>query len=339
MKLHHVAAAAAALVALAYAVAPAHADDPILLKFAYPAAPSGWVIDKGLNPWAKRVEAATDGKVEIRIYPGNAISNFRNVYDRLLNGVAEFGFGTFGTIEDQFPKSSVAGLPFLADTSAEAGLALWRLYASGVTADEYAKVKPIALFGFGATGLHMTKPVTKLEDLQGMRIFANGRSVARLLTLIGAVPITSTSGELYQGLSRGLAAGTAHSWPGIETFKVAELTKHHLDMPFGKTGGYFFMNKDAFARLPEAAQRAVDRYSGETFTKIMGKGADEEDDIQRDRVMAQPGHVHSALTAEELARMKRMVEPLTEEWVAATVDGAKVLAAYRAELTRIRGGS
>jgi hypothetical protein len=71
----------------------------------------------------------------------------------------------------------------------------------------------------------------------------------------------------------------------------------------------------------------------------MGKGADEEDDIQRDRVMAQPGHVHSALTAEELARMKRMVEPLTEEWVAATADGAKVLAAYRAELARIRGGS
>jgi len=49
----------------------------------------------------------------------------------------------------------------------------------------------------------MAKPVTKLEELQGMRIFANGRSVARLLTLIGAVPITSTSGELYQGLSRG----------------------------------------------------------------------------------------------------------------------------------------
>ena len=228
MKIRQIAAVTVGLVVLA-AAASARADDPILLKFAYPAAPTGWVIDKGLNPWAKRVEAATDGKVEIRIYPGNAISNFRNVYDRLLNGVAEFGFGTFGTIEDQFPKSSVAGLPFLADTSAEAGLALWRLYASGVTADEYAKVKPIALFGFGATGLHMTKPVTKLEDLQGMRIFANGRSVARLLTLIGAVPITSTSGELYQGLSRGLASGTALTWQGIETFKVAASTQEAAD--------------------------------------------------------------------------------------------------------------
>ena len=203
MNLSRLSAVFVATGILATATTHAIAEEPILLKFAYPAAPSGWAIDKGLNPWTKRVQAAADGKVEIRIYPGSSISNFRNVYDRLLNGVAEFGFGTFGTIEDQFPKSSVAGLPFLADTSAEAGLALWRLSASGVTADEYAKVKPIALFGFGATGLHMTKPVTKLEELQGMRIFANGRSVARLLTLIGAVPITSTSGELYQGLSRG----------------------------------------------------------------------------------------------------------------------------------------
>ena len=330
---------AVAAIAFGSAAAPVRADEPILLKFAYPAAPTGWVIDKGLNPWTKRVEAAADGKIEIRIYPGTAISNFRNVYDRLLNGVAEFGFGTFGTIEDQFPKTSVAGLPFLADTSAEAGLALWRLYASGVTADEYAKVKPIALFGFGATGLHMTKPVAKLEDLQGVRIFANGRSVARLLALIGAVPITATSGELYQGLSRNLASGTALTWPGIETFKVAELTKHHLDMPFGKTGGYFFMNKDAFARLPETAQRAIDRFSGETFTKTMGAGADEEDDLQRDRVMAQPGHVHLKLTADELERLKRMAAPVTEEWVAATSDGARVLAAYKAEIARIRGGS
>jgi hypothetical protein len=37
--------------------------------------------------------------------------------------------------------------------------------------------------------------------------------------------------------------------------------------------------------------------------------------------------------------MKRMAAPLTEEWVAATADGARVLAAYKAEIARIRGGS
>jgi TRAP-type C4-dicarboxylate transport system substrate-binding protein len=315
---------------------PANAAEPILLKFAYPAPPSGWVIDKGLNPWVRRVEAAAGGTVEIRVYPGSSIANFRNVYDRLLNGVAELAFGTFGSIEDQFPKSSVAGLPFLADTSAEAGLALWRLYASGVTADEYARVKPIALFGFGETGLHTTKPVTKLDELKGMKIFANGRSITRVLALVGAVPITSNPGELYQGLARGLADGAAFTWPGIQAFKLGELTKDHLDLPFGKTGGYFFMNRDAYAKLPEKSRDAIDHHSGEEFTKLMGKGADEEDEAQRGQVLAHPGQLSRTLSAADLERMRQMVAPLIEEWAAATADGAKVLAAYRAELERIR---
>jgi TRAP-type C4-dicarboxylate transport system substrate-binding protein len=329
----------AAAVLAAAAAGEAGAAEPTLLKFAYPAPPQGWVIDRGLNPWVKRVEAAADGALEIRVYPGSAIANFRNVYDRLLNGVAEFAFGTFGAIEDQFPKSSVTGLPFLADTSAEAGLALWRLYESGVAADEYARVKPIAMFGFGDTGLHFTKPVTRLDELKGMKVFANGRSITKVLAAVGAVSITSNPGELYQGLSRGLAEGAAFTWPGIQAFKLTELIKDHLDVPFGKTGGYFFMNKDAYAKLPEKSRAAVDRHSGEVFTKLMGKGADEEDASQRDQVLAHPGQTNRALSAADLERMKQMVAPLIEEWAAATPDGARVLAAYRAELERIRKGS
>lgn len=328
--------AAATAAVLASAGAPCHADEPILLKFANPATPTDWVSTKGINPWAKRIEGASGGLVEIRNYAGGSIANYRTVYDRILNDVAEFGFGTFGALEDQFPRTTVAGLPFLADTSAEAGLALWRLYANGVTAEEYANVKPIAMFGFGVSGLHMTKPVTKLDELKGMKIFANGRSVGRMVTLIGAVPITSNSAELYQGLSRGLAEGMSFTWSGIEAFKLGELAKHHLDFPFGKTGGYFFMNKQAFAKLPEKAQQAVDRYSGEGFTKIMGKAADDQDDADRVKVLAEPGQTSRALPAADLERLKQILAPSTEEWVAATPDGAKVLAAYRAEVVRMR---
>src|SRR6185503_7039480 len=123
--------AAALVAALAGA---ARADDPIVLKLANPATPTDWLSTKGIEPWAKRVSDATGGQVEIKNFAGGSIANFRYVYDRLLNGVAEFGFGTFGTITDQFPKTLVAGLPFLAANSIESGLAQYRLYSSGVTA-------------------------------------------------------------------------------------------------------------------------------------------------------------------------------------------------------------
>jgi TRAP-type C4-dicarboxylate transport system substrate-binding protein len=334
MKLHHL---AAAMLLTAFA-APARADDPILLRFANPATPTDWVTTKGIEPWAKQIHDASGGIVEIKNFAGGSIANFRNVYDRLLNGVAEFGFGTFGALEDQFPKTVVTGLPFLADNSAEAGLAQWRLYTSGVTADEFAQVKPIATFGFGISGLHLTKPVAKLDDIKGMKVFANGRTIGKVITLIGAVPITSNPAELYQGLSRGLADATAFTWSGIEAFKLGELVKYHLDIPFGSPGGYFFMSKPAYAKLPAKAQAAIDRFSGEPLTKIMGKAADEQDAGDRAKVMAQPGQTANALSAADLERMKRAMEPLMQEWVTATPDGARVLAAYRAEIARIRSG-
>ena len=329
----------AAAVAFALCASPAWADDQILLKFANPATPNDWVTTKGIDPWAKQIAEASGGTVEIKNFAGGSIANFRNVYDRILNGVAEFGFGTFGALEDQFPKTVVAGLPFLVNNSAEAGLAQWRLFASGVTANEFASVKPIAMFGFGISGLHLTKPVTRLDELKGMKIFGNGRTVGRVLTLIGAVPITSNPAEIYQGLSRGLADASVFTYSGVEVFKLGELVKYHLDVPFGSAGGYFFMNKQAFAKLPEKAQQAVDRYSGEPLTKIIGKAADEQDASDRDKVMAQPGQTANKLSAADLERMKKAMEPLMEEWIAATPDGAKVLSAFRAELAKIRGGS
>src|SRR5262245_55751068 len=122
----------AAAAAFALCAPSAKAADPIVLKLANPATPTDWLSTKGIDQWAKRVADATGWQAEIKNFAVGSIANFRNVYDRVLNGVAEFGFGTFGTIADQFPKTMVAALPFLAVNSVESGLAQWRLYTSGV---------------------------------------------------------------------------------------------------------------------------------------------------------------------------------------------------------------
>ena len=323
-----------AIAGLLLGPAAARADEPIVLKFAYPGPLQSWPAVKGFTPWAQKIKDASGGSLEITIFPG--IATYRNVYDRLLNGVADFGFGTFGSLEDQFPRSSVTGLPLLADNSLETGLALWRMYASGVIAEEYGRIKPIAMFGFGNSGFHMSKTATSLEDLKGMKILAGGRSVSRVVSSIGAVPITATPAEIYDGLQRGLGGGTVTTWSGLEQFKLAELVKYHLDMPFGRTGGYFFMNKDAFAKLPAKAQAAIDRFSGEDLTTIMSKEADNQDHADREKVMANPGQVSKALSADDRKHLERLLAPMVDEWAANTVDGPKVLAAYRAEIAKIR---
>ncbi len=329
-------AVAGAVVGAGLLPPPARAAEPIQMKFADPGRPGDWVY-KGIEHWVAEVEKATGGMVKFQIFAGGSIANFRNVYDRLLNGVVDGAFGAFGGIEDQYRKTSVAGLPFTADRSSTAGLAMWRLYASGVTADEYTKVKPIQMMGFGVAGIHLTDPIEHIDGLKGLKIMVNGRSTAKIVAALGATPITSNPAELYQGLSRGLAQGIEFTYTGLAAFKVYPLTKYHIDAPFGTTGGYFFLNKASYDRLPEKARHGIDMVSGEPATKDMGKRADDEDDRTRALVLGTNGHKQIKLSPAEVAQMKKMVSAYTDEWVKSTPDGAKVLAAYMAEVEKIEG--
>lgn len=326
----------ALLVALCAVPVVARADEPIQLKFADPGRPGDWVYN-GIEAWISNVEKGSGGLVEIKIYAGGTIANFRTVYDRLLNGVTDAAFGTFGGVEDQFRKTSVAGLPFLTDRSSSAGMGMWSLYAGGIVADEFTKVKPIAFFGFGSSGLHLVQAIKSVDDLKGLKILVNGRSAGKIVALLGATPISSTPAELYEGLNRGLAQGIEFTFTGLVAFKISDLAKFHLDVPFGTTGGYFAFNKASYERLPEKARQAIDRASGEPATKDMGKRADDEDDRTRALVLAGNGQVLGKLPPAEIERIRKLLAPYTEEWVKETPNGPAVLAAYRAAIGKIEG--
>jgi TRAP-type C4-dicarboxylate transport system substrate-binding protein len=327
----------AAAVSLALASTAASAE-PIMLKWGFPAPPTSWVNTKGIATFTKAAVPASDGTMDIKVFPGGSVASFANVYDRLLNGVIEIAFGTYGEVGDIFPRTMVSSLPFEAQNTAESGVALWRLYSKGVIADEYKTVKPLAFFAFGMGVLHSTKPIAKLDDLKGMKVITTSKSTSDSVNLLGGVPVTMTPSEIYQALQRGVATAGQVSWAGSVVFKIFEVTKYHTDVRFGLPGGYFFMNKDVFAKLPEQAKGAIDTYAGELLSKQMGQFATEEEEQSIAKVLAQPGQQRLKLSAAQEEEWRKRTSPITAEWLKATPGGEKVLAAYREELGKIRSG-
>jgi TRAP-type C4-dicarboxylate transport system substrate-binding protein len=96
------------------------------------------------------------------------------------------------------------------------------------------------------------------------------------------------------------------------------------------------MNKDVYAKLAGKARGALDKHSGEAFSKLLGKMFDDSEDEARAKVRAMDGHVIKQVPDAELPQWKSRVQPVIDEWVKATPDGAKVLAAYRTEIAKIR---
>jgi TRAP-type C4-dicarboxylate transport system substrate-binding protein len=320
-------------------IGTAHAADPILIKYAFPAPPFSYINVGGVTPWAKDVHAAAgEGVIEIKVYPGGSIANFSNAYDRVVNGVAEAAFGTTGSISGALPRSNVTNLPGLSDDAVESSRAIWRLQAKGMLGDEWAKVHVLTLFTVPGTGLHSTKPMRTVEELKGEKIGSGGRIGSQALSLLGAAPISMTPAETYQSLQRGLVAGATMSWAGVAVFKLNEVTHHHLDAPFGLASAYMIMNKAFYARLPDKAKAAIDKYSGEAYARRISEYGRVDDDRQLAKLKADPNQHFNTLSKAEEERWLKIIAPITEDWVRNTPEGAQTLAAFKQELAAIRSG-
>jgi len=325
-----------AALGLALLAAPAFAD-PVQLKFAYPSAPNN-ALFQAMQGWTEDVNKAAAGAVEVKIFPGGVIADNSNMYDRVTGGVADIGFAVFGPVSSVFPKTNVGTLPFEAKDHREDALALWALYEKGFIRDEFSKFHPLAFIVFPGLVIHSKKPIHTLADMKGMKISVEGRVLSEMIPRLGAAPISLQPGELYQSLQRGLVEAVPQGWPSVPTFHLNEVTTFHLEAPLGFNTGYVAINNDTYAKLPPAGKAAIDKLSSRVFTERLIAADDTMQAVGRDATKALPGQTIAQLDPAEEARWKAAVAPVTEQWVQATPDGAKVLAAFRAELTAIRAG-
>jgi TRAP-type C4-dicarboxylate transport system substrate-binding protein len=327
-----------AVIAAAFAVVASGpvAADTVSLKVAYPGAPTSTVNTLALAPWMKSIEADGGGAIELKLYAGGTIGTYHNIYDRLLNGVTDIAYGLFGEYAGQFPKSDVVTLPFETRSSYESAVALYRLYASGLTADEFGKVHVLGFGRYPYANIHARRPVNGIADLKGMKMSAFSRIASQVIENIGGTPVTMPVTEVYQSLQRGLIDATVVAWTGVETYKYYELAKFHMEAPVTSNHAFLFMNKDSYAKLTGKEKTALDKHSGEAFSKLLGKMFDDSEDAAREKVRAMEGHVIKQVPDAELSEWKARVQPVIDAWVKATPDGAKVLAAYRAEITKLK---
>ena len=273
----------------------------------------------------------------MKLFPGPSLASHNNVIDRLQNGVCEIGFGLIGLYPTTFPRISVAMLPFETRNAHEAGVALWRLAEKGVFDAELTQFRVLSLPVYANMSVHTKKPVATLADLKGMKVATMSRTMAVVLDKLGATPITMPPVDFHQSLMRGVVDAAGIGWPGIPPFKLTEVTGYHVQTSLTAEGAFNFMTKVAYAKLPDKGKQAIDRFAGMPYSLMWAKAIQGMDDqgIAMTKAANQP---INTLAPDEEARWKQRAQIVVDEWTKATPDGAKVLAAYRAEIANIRAG-
>lgn len=323
-KLPFAASLVAATTGLALA-GSAGAADTINLKFAAwgpPKAP----MNQNVTKWAEFVTKASNGRINVKVY-WNTLGNALTVYGNIKNGVADAGWVLQPLVRGQFPRTSVVELPGMFQTSEEASVTLWKLLQNGTIAAEYADIKPIATVPMTGNRIHTNTPIPTVASLAGKKYRVAGKTLGVMISSLGGTGIQLSWTKIHQSLEKGVIQGTVSPWNDFVPAKFPEVTKYHLDYPFGMIAGLVAMNKRSYASLPADAKKIVDQESGMKHVLWLSRAADANMAKNRAQVAAMPGHKVFTYGPEEYKKLEEKLKPVTADWVKRTKGGAEVLAA------------
>ena len=327
---HSLKSALAAAAALTLLPLAAQAAD-VTLRFHQMLPPQATIPAKAIKVWAEKVEKESGGRIKVQRFDAMALGGKPpELYDQAKDGVVDLTWTVLGYTPGRFPKSEVFELPF-STGNAEAGSKAFQEYVEKNAMDEFKDVKLIGVHIHGPGLIHSKDPVTKLEDLKGMKVRGGSRVINIMLEQLGATPVGMPVPAVGEALSKGVISATTIPWEVVPAVKVQQIVKNHTGFS-GSKGLYtqtfaVAMHKASYDKLPADLKKVIDANSGQVAATLFGRAMDEGDKAGLD-LAKKGGNSIVTLDAAETNRWQRAAAGVRAAWYkevsAKGIDGPKL---------------
>lgn len=271
MKRHTIISMMVVVMILAFAATGA--AKTIKLRYAQQNPDTGWSTIHCVEPWLKKVEAATKGRVKIQAFHGQTLAKGKDMWNAVKTGITDIGWCFHGYWPGMTPLADVISLPALPFGSAEQGsAALWKLYEKFPQIQkEFNDVKVLLFYTSEPYSLiTRDKPVKRLEDIKGMKIRMTGGPPTDMMKALGGVPMLIPMPDNYISLQKGVIDGMGAPWEAINVWRFYEVVNYYTEVPFPSVYFSIAMNKNQWNRLPKDVQEAIMSVGGLEGSKFWG---------------------------------------------------------------------
>jgi TRAP-type C4-dicarboxylate transport system substrate-binding protein len=315
--------AAAAFAVLA--ASPALAQTKWALPAAYPADNPHSV---NLVEFAKDVDKATGGKLQITVHPAASLFKAPDIKRAVQTGQAQAGEVLISLHENEDPIFGVDVVPFLATSFSEAKK-LWDVSKPTIVKKLDAQgLMVLFAVPWAPQGIYAKKDINSIEDMKGLKWRAYNVGTARIGELVGAQSVTVQAAELPQALATGVVNSFISSGATGYDSKVWESLDHFYDTQAWIPKNITFVNKAAFAALDKPTQDAVLKAAATAETRGWAMWQ-EKSQWYLDQLKAKGMKVLPPSPALK-AGFQKIGEQLTADWLKkAGKDGEAVIAAYK----------
>jgi tripartite ATP-independent transporter DctP family solute receptor len=272
----------AVLLALGAWQPAALAQQPVTLRLGHVGFPGPASIFAIMaDEYAKRVNAALQGKVEIKVFHSSQLGTDEAMMRGIKVGAPEMVAPStvMSTVEAKF---GVFEMPYIIVS---------RAHMKKVAEDKQVQnqlfeglpAKGIRVLGVWENGFrHITnnaRPIVKPDDLKGIKLrVPGGVWRVKMFRAYGANPSPMPFAEVYSALQSGVMDGQENPFPQIASAKFQEVQKFLSLSGHVYTPAYLVVGEDVWKKLPKDAQTTLSKIAWEVgdFARSEGERLDRE---------------------------------------------------------------
>jgi len=296
-----------------------------------------------LQGWANEAEKITNGRVKFQMLPKHP-SAPPGTFDAVREGLVDLSYVTASYTPARHIMPMLPELPGAGDTALVNSVAYSRIHWKHLhKVGEYKGVKQLGVFTHGPGQMFTKRPVSGINDVQGLKIRTGGGVAEAVAKALGTSAFVKPAPESYELLQSGVADGVFFPLESIVSFKLDTVLHQATLFPGGMYSSAFgfFMNEDKWNKLPKQDQDAIEKLAGEHIARLAGASWDEADRKGLEALKKTGVKIVNADPA-FVAEVKKRSAPIVDDWItkasAKGVDAAKILAEFREELKKVAAG-
>lgn len=215
--------------------------------------PEDYPTVQGLYFMADYLEAASDGRIVMEVYPGGQLGDERSTIEQVQLGVLDIVRTSTSPVGEFYTPMGVYSLPYIFRGETH----MWKVVNGPIGRElldglSEAGLRGLAYYDSGSRNFYTTEvPIRSVADLDGLRFRTQqSQVVLDMMEALGAEPVPMAFEEVYSSLQTGVIDGAENNFPSYGPFGVS-----HFEV-----APYF--TADGHARVPEVVMVSEQVWQG-----------------------------------------------------------------------------
>jgi TRAP-type transport system periplasmic protein len=217
--------------------------------------PPGDDLTVNAEEFAAAIAKRTNGRYEVKVFPGETIVKVPEIYDALRTGAIEMAVVGIGIFEGMDPR--LAELPmsvFTVRANAAAAEPFGQLVSKNVL-EQKLNIKVLGCYGCAGQELWSTRPIKTLEDWKGVLCGASNPELVDVVTAWGGAPVNMAWTDYYSALQKKTIDACLNSLRACIAFSIPDVAKH-LTLCFSSPVYVaYHINIDTLNKMPADIQK------------------------------------------------------------------------------------